>query len=127
VNILYTDIRSNFKGYEEFYRRARDLGVNFIHGKASLVLEDPKTKNLTTRVEDISIGQPLEIESEMVVLCTAAIPKKGADEVARVFGISRGSGGFFMESHPKLKPIDTPTDGIFVAGACQGPKTYLTA
>ncbi len=122
VYLMYIDMRTNFKGYEEFYRRARDLGVNFIRGKASMVLEDPTTKNLIVRVEDMSIGEPIEIESEMVVLCTAAIPKKGSDEVARIFGISRGSDGFFMESHPKLKPIDTPTDGVFVAGACQGPK-----
>jgi heterodisulfide reductase subunit A len=58
----------------------------------------------------------------MVVLATAAVAAQGSDEVARVFNISRGSDGFFMESHPKLKPIDTPADGVFVAGGCQGPK-----
>ncbi len=122
VYIMYIDMRTNFKGYEEFYRRARDLDINFIRGKASQILEDSKTKNLIIRAEDMSIGEPIEIESEMVVLCTAAISKKGSDEVARIFSISRGSDGFFMESHPKLKPIDTPVDGIFLAGACQGPK-----
>ncbi len=122
VYLMYIDMRTNFKGYEEFYRRARDLGVNFIRGKASQVLEDTKTKNLIIRTEDMSIGEPIEVESEMVVLCTAAIPKKGSDEVARILSISRGTDGFFMESHPKLKPIDTPVDGIFLAGACQGPK-----
>jgi heterodisulfide reductase subunit A len=122
VHLMYIDMRTNFKGYEEFYRRARDLGVDFIRGKASQVLEDSKTKNLYIRAEDMTLGEPIEVESEMVVLCTAAIPKSGSADVARIFGISRGSDGFFMESHPKLKPIDTPTDGIFVAGACQGPK-----
>ncbi|MEM2816299.1 MAG: hydrogenase iron-sulfur subunit, partial [Candidatus Bathyarchaeia archaeon] len=60
--------------------------------------------------------------AEMVVLATAAIPKKGTDEVARILNLTRGADGFFMESHPKLKPLDSPTDGIFLAGACQGPK-----
>jgi len=120
--IMYIDMRTHFKGYEEFYRRARDLGINFIRGKASQIFEDPKTKNLIIRAEDMSLGEPIEVESELVVLCTAAVPKKGSDEVARIFSISRGADGFFMESHPKLKPIDTPVDGIFLAGACQGPK-----
>jgi heterodisulfide reductase subunit A len=122
VYLLYIDMRTHFKGYEEFYRRARDLGVNFIRGKASQIIEDPETKNLIIRAEDMALGEPIELESEMVVLCTAAIPKKGSDEVARIFSISRGADGFFLESHPKLKPIDTAVDGIFLAGACQAPK-----
>lgn len=122
VYILYIDMRTHFKGYEEFYRRARDLGVNFIRGKASHILEDPETKNLFVRAEDMALGEPIELEAELVVLCTAAIPKEGSGEVARVLNITRGADGFFMESHPKLKPVDTPVDGIFLAGACQGPK-----
>jgi len=122
VYLLYIDMRTWFKGYEEFYRRARDLGVNFIRGKASQIIEDPKTKNLFIRAEDMTLGEPIELEAELVVLCTAAVPKKGADEVARIFSISRGTDGFFLESHPKLKPIDTAVDGIFLAGACQAPK-----
>ncbi len=122
VYILYMDMRTHFKGYEEFYRRARDLGVNFIRGRASHVLEDPKTKNLVVRAEDMTLGQPIELPTEMVVLCTAAVPKADAGDLARILNISRGTDGFFMESHPKLKPIDTPVDGILVAGACQGPK-----
>ncbi|RLI41468.1 disulfide reductase [Candidatus Bathyarchaeota archaeon] len=120
--VFYMDMRSNFKGYEEFYQRARELGANFIRGRVSRIFEDPETKNLIIRAEDTQLGKPIEIEAEMVVLATAAIPKKGSDELARILNITRGSNGFFMESHPKLKPIDAPTDGIFFAGACQGPK-----
>jgi heterodisulfide reductase subunit A len=120
--ILYIDMRTHFKGYEEFYRRARDLGINFIRGRASHILEDPETKNLFVRAEDMALGDPIELEAELVVLCTAAIPKEGSDEAARILNITRGADGFFMESHPKLKPIDTSVDGIFLAGACQGPK-----
>jgi heterodisulfide reductase subunit A len=122
VYVFYMDMRSNFKGYEEFYDRARELGVNFIRGRVSRILEIPETKNLIVHAEDTTLGQPIEIEAEMVVLATAAIPKKGTDEMARILNLTRGSDGFFMESHPKLKPIDAPTDGIFLAGACQGLK-----
>jgi heterodisulfide reductase subunit A len=122
VYIVYMDMRTHFKGYEEFYRRARDLGVIFIRGRGSHVVEDPKTQNLLVRAEDVTLGQPVELPAEMVVLCTAAVPQSDASDVARVLNISRGTDGFFMESHPKLKPVDTPADGVFLAGACQGPK-----
>ena len=122
VYVFYMDMRSNFKGYEEFYKRARELGVNFVRGRVSQVFEDHEKGNLIVRSEDVTLGQPMEIETEMVVLATAAIPKKGTDEMARLLSLTRGADGFFMESHPKLKPIDAPTDGIFLAGACQGLK-----
>jgi heterodisulfide reductase subunit A len=121
VYIFYIDMRSNFKGYEEFYTRAREMGVNFIRGRVSKVLETPK-KNLVIRAEDTLLGEPIELQAEMVILATAAIACKDAEEVSRVLNVSRGIDGFFMESHPKLKPIDTAVDGIFLAGACQGPK-----
>lgn len=122
VYILYMDMRTHFKGYEEFYRRARELGANFIRGRAVHILEDPKTKNLTVRAEDMTLGELIELEAELVVLATAAIPTKGTDEMARILSVTRGADGFFMESHPKLKPIDTAVDGVFLAGACQGLK-----
>ena len=122
VFIFYIDMRSNFKGYEEFYTRAREMGVNFVRGRVSKVLELPRTKNLIIRTEDTMLGEPIELEAEMVVLATAAVACKDAGDVSRVLNITRGTDGFFMESHPKLKPIDTPVDGVFLAGACQGPK-----
>ncbi|MEM3596917.1 MAG: hydrogenase iron-sulfur subunit [Candidatus Bathyarchaeia archaeon] len=122
VYVFYMDMRTNFKGFEEFYQRARELGVNFIRGRVSRILEIPETKNLLIHAEDMTLGQPIEIEAEMVVLATAAIPKKGSEEIARILNLTRGTDGFFMESHPKLKPLDAPTDGIFLAGACQAPK-----
>jgi len=122
VYVFYMDIRSPGKGYEEFYDRARERGVNFIRGRVSRIDEDPTTHNLILHSEDQTLGQPIEIEAEMVVLATAAIPRKGSDEIARILNLSRGADGFFMESHPKLKPMDAPTDGVFYAGACQGLK-----
>ncbi|MBX5326809.1 MAG: hydrogenase iron-sulfur subunit [Candidatus Bathyarchaeia archaeon] len=122
VYLIYMDMRTPFKGYEEFYRRARESNINFIRGRVSQILEDPATKNLIVKAEDMALGSPIELETEMVVLSTAAVPKKDAADVAKILNISRGTDGFFMESHPKLKPIDTPVDGVFVAGACQAPK-----
>jgi heterodisulfide reductase subunit A len=122
VYVFYMDIRSPGKGYEEFYDRARERGVNFIRGRVSRIGEDPKTHNLIIHSEDANLGVPIEIEAEMVVLATASIAQKGSDELARILNLTRGADGFFMESHPKLKPLDAPTDGIFFAGACQGLK-----
>ncbi len=122
IYIFYMDMRSNSKGYEEFYNRARELGVIFVRGRPSRISEIPGNKNLIVHAEDQMLGERIEIESEMVVLATASTPKEGADEIARILGLTRGADGFFMESHPKLKPMDAPTDGIFLAGACQGLK-----
>jgi heterodisulfide reductase subunit A len=122
VTIFYMDIRSPGKGYEDFYDRARERGVNFIRGRVSRIEENPKTHNLLLYSEDSNLGVPVEVEAEMAVLATAAIPQKGSDEVARILNVSRGADGFFMESHPKLKPMDAPTDGVFFAGTCQGLK-----
>ncbi len=123
INVLYTDMRANKKGYEELFRRAQELGINFIRVKLTnrKIVEDPESKSLTVYAEKEN-SKPVTLKSDMVVLATAAVPCEGSAEVARIFNLSRGTDGFFMESHPKLKPIDTPVDGIFVAGGCQGPK-----
>ncbi|MCK4477123.1 hydrogenase iron-sulfur subunit [Candidatus Bathyarchaeota archaeon] len=123
VNVLYTDMRTNKKGYEELFSRAQDMGINFIRTKLTnrKVVEVPETESLTVQAETEN-NDPVETQADMVVLATAAIPSKGSEDIARTFNISRGANGFFMESHPKLKPLDTPVDGTFVAGACQGPK-----
>ena len=121
VIILYMDIRTPSKGYEEFYRRARDIGVTFVRGKPDQIFET-KENNLIVRVDDTNLGETIEIETELVVLSTAGIPKSGSDELSRILHVARDSTGFFFEAHPKLKPIDAPVDGIFFAGACQGLK-----
>ncbi|MDQ1279733.1 MAG: heterodisulfide reductase subunit [Thermoproteota archaeon] len=123
VNVLYTDMRSNKKGDEETFRKAQNLGINFIRTKLEnrRIIEDSKTKSLVIYAEKEN-GEPVEVKSDMVVLATAAVQSRGSDEVARIFNVTRGTDGFFMESHPKLKPIDTPVDGIFIAGGCQGAK-----
>jgi len=122
ITIFYMDIRTPAKGYEEFYNRAREMGVRFIHGRPSQVTQDPETHNLFVEVEDQDLGQVLELEAEMVVLSAAAIPRSDAEVLASKLTLARSPSGFFMEYHPKLRPVDAPTDGVFLAGAAQGPK-----
>jgi heterodisulfide reductase subunit A len=122
IYILFMDMRTPFKGFEEFYRRARDLGITFIRGRPSEIVEDPSTRNLVIRTTDLVLGEPIEVEAELVVLSSAAVPNAGTDDLSRILHINRGSDGFFLEAHPKLRPLDTPVDGIFLAGSCQAPK-----
>ncbi|HIC93209.1 MAG TPA: hydrogenase iron-sulfur subunit, partial [Anaerolineae bacterium] len=122
ISIFYMDIRAPAKGYEEFYQRARDRGIRFIQGRPAQITEDPVTKNLFIEAEDLALGEVVELETEMVVLSTAAVPKRESVELGQALTIPNDPSGFFMEYHPKLKPIDTPTEGVFLAGAAQGPK-----
>ncbi len=117
---FYIDMRCFGKGYEEFYKRVQSEGVRMVRGKASRVEE--KDGMLIVTAEDTLSDRMLKIPVEMVILCTAMEARPDANEVARIFGISIGSDGFFQEEHPKLEPVSTPTSGVFLAGACQGPK-----
>jgi heterodisulfide reductase subunit A len=116
------DIRTPSKGYEEFYDRAREAGIHFQQGRPSLITEDPETGNLYVLSEDMALGTVAEREFDMVMLNQAAVPQPDVDTVSSVLNISQSPGGWFMEYHPKLRPIDSPTDGVFLAGACQGVK-----
>ncbi len=122
ITIYYMDIRTPSKGYEEFYDRAREMGIRFIQGRPSLITEDPDTRNLYVHSEDIAMGRVIEREYDMVMLNQAAVPQPDVDTVSSVMNITQSPGGWFMEYHPKLRPIDSPTDGVFLAGACQGVK-----
>jgi heterodisulfide reductase subunit A len=122
IYILFMDMRTPFKGFEEFYRRARDLGVTFIRGRVSEIIEDDETKNLIIRTVDLVLGEPIEVEAELVILSTAAIPNEGTEDLSRILHVTLGTDGFFLEAHPKLRPLDTPVDGVFLAGCCQAPK-----
>ena len=122
ITIYYIDIRTPSKGYEEFYERARDMGIRFMQGRPSLITEDPDTRNLYVLSEDMTLGQVTEREYDMVMLNQAAVPQPDVDTVSSVLNITQSPGGWFMEYHPKLRPMDSPTDGVFLAGACQGAK-----
>jgi heterodisulfide reductase subunit A len=123
---LYIDLRCFGKGYEEFYNRLQEEGVNFVRGRAAEVTdvaEKPEEKGkLIVLCEDTLIGRPRRIPIDMVVLANGLEPRSDASQTAKLFSLSRSADGFFLEKHPKLDPVATMTDGIFIAGCCQGPK-----
>ena len=122
IAIYYMDIRTPSKGYEEFYDRAREMGIQFIQGRPGLITENAESNSLYIQSEDMALGYVVEREYDMVMLNQAAVPQPDVDTVSSVLNISQSPGGWFMEYHPKLRPMDSPTDGIFLAGACQGVK-----
>jgi heterodisulfide reductase subunit A2 len=123
---FYIDMRTPGKGFEEFYQRLLKEGVHFIRGKVAEVtdwaLDKSEEGKIVIRVEDTLSAFVRRIPVDMVVLSVGLEPRKDAAEVRRLFNISCGGEGFFTERHPKLAPVSTFTDGIFVAGCCQGPK-----
>lgn len=122
VTIFYIDIRSVGKGFEELYTRTRKAGIKFIRGKPGDIREDKDTGNLILTGENTLAGTIEQTELDLLVLSTGMVPKNDAHTVAQILNISRTGDGFFLEQHPKLAPINTPTDGVFIVGACQGPK-----
>jgi heterodisulfide reductase subunit A len=123
---FYIDIRSPGKGFEEFYNRVLKEGTILYRGRpgeVTDVAEAPDEEGkLIVKFENSLVGDRERLPVDMVILSCALEPQKDALEVARMFNISCGAGGFFIERHPKLDPVATMTDGIFVVGCCQGPK-----
>jgi heterodisulfide reductase subunit A len=117
---FYIDINAFGKGYQEFYKRVREEGIFFIRGKGSEIYK--KAGRLIVEAEDTLLGTPVEIPVDLVVLGTGLTARRDVERVAQVLGISQSADGFFMEAHPKLRPVATNVDGIFLAGCCQGPK-----
>ena len=120
VHEVYRDMRSFGKGYEEFYNRTARMGVNFYHGRVRDIRK--KGKKLSVRWNEAFYNQPDHIEVDMVILATGFEPQTDSAQIAGTFGISRSGSGFFQERHPKLAPVETVSQGIFLAGACQAPK-----
>jgi heterodisulfide reductase subunit A len=122
----YIDIRAAFKDYEEFYKRVLEEGGHFIRGKVaeiSDVARIPEEQGkLVVQVEDTLIGKQRRIPVDMVILSSGLEPRADAKEVGKLFGIACGASGWFTEKHPKLDPVATMTEGIFIAGCVQGPK-----
>ena len=120
--VFYMDIRAAGKNYDEFTRRAIvEDEVNYIRGRVSKVYEE-NGKLIVKGVDTLLNAKPVEIDADMVVLATAAIANAGSEELAQKMHISYDNYNFFSEAHPKLKPVETNTAGIFLAGACQAPK-----
>jgi heterodisulfide reductase subunit A2 len=119
--VFYMDIRAPGKMYDEFTRRAmEEYGTQYVRGRVSMIY--PKGDKLLVRGADTLMGTQVEVEADLVVLAAGAEAAVGAPQLAEKLRISYDKYGFFMESHPKLRPVETNTAGVFLAGACQGPK-----
>jgi heterodisulfide reductase subunit A len=120
VHEVYRDMRTFGKDYEEFYNRTRKKGIHFYHGKVQSI--ERTGGKLRVHWDEQFYNQPDHVEVDMVVLATGFEPRDDTARVASTFGVSRSRDGFFLERHPKLAPVETANEGIYLAGACQSPK-----
>ena len=119
--VFYIDIRSAGKGYDEYVQRAmQDYHVLYLRGKVSKIFQDGD-KVIVWGADTLS-GRAIEVAADLVVLATPMAPDPGATELGQRLRISTDANGFFNEAHPKLRPVETLTQGVFIAGAGQGPK-----
>ena len=121
VYVFYIDVRTPGKNFDEFYRRAvEEYGVHYIKGMVGKVA--PHDGKLTVQASDLIMNEQIKIEADMVVLAAAIEPDKSARPLATMLTASMDTNDFFTEAHPKLRPVESPTAGIFLSGTCQGPK-----
>ncbi len=122
---FYIDMRCFGEGYEEFYQRCQEEGTIFIRGKVASVTDhavSPEEKGkLIALAEDTLLGEPVRVPVDMVILCTAIQAREDAPDIGRILGVNQGADGFFLEEHPKLGPLNTASEGVFLAGCCQKP------
>lgn len=123
---FYIDMRCFGEGYEEFYQRCSEEGVNFIRGKVAKITDeaitDEEKGKLIVVSEDTLMGKMVRVPVDMVVLCSALQARSDAESVARLLNINRRADGFFLERHVKLDPVATPSDGVFICGCCEAPR-----
>ena len=123
---FYIDVRAAFKDYDEFYQRVVEEGTQFVRGKVAEISDVARMPaeegKLIIQVEDTLAGKQRRIPVDMVILSAGLEPRKDSKATAKLFGLSCSTNGWFIEKHPKLDPIATMTDGIFIAGCAQGPK-----
>ncbi len=120
VTVFYADIRAFGKGFEEFYDRVREEGVNYRRGYVSEVFK--RDGKLVVRSEDTLISKPIETTADLVVLSVGLVPRPETNGVAQLLGLTKSADGFIAEAHPKMRPVDTAVDGVYLAGVIQGPK-----
>ena len=121
VYVFYIDVRTPGKAFDEFYRRAvEEYGVHYVKGMVGKVV--PEGNKLKVQASDLINGKQLHIDADLVVLAAAIEPDKSARPLATMLTASMDTNDFFTEAHPKLRPVESPTAGVFLSGACQGPK-----
>ena len=122
VIVFYMDLRAFGKGFEELLMRSKGNGVRYIRGLPGEVREDRDTKNLKVTIENTTANRLETREFEMLVLAVGAMPATGTETVRQIVSLSKSPSGFLKEAHPKLQPVNTPTKGVFIAGAAESPK-----
>jgi heterodisulfide reductase subunit A len=120
VTVFYVDVRTFGKRGEEFYDEARNAGVLYRRGSVAEIYR--KGDRVVARVEDTFLRRTLEHEADLVVLAVGMEAREDVTDIAELLKLPRSADGFFLEAHPKLRPVDTAMDGVFLAGCCQGPK-----
>jgi len=121
VYVFYIDVRTPGKNFDEFYRRAvEEYGVHYIKGMVGKVT--PEGDKLIVQASDLLADKQLKIDADLVVLAAAIEPDKSARPLATMLTASMDTNDFFTEAHPKLRPVESPTAGVFLSGCCQGPK-----
>ena len=121
VYVFYIDVRTPGKNFDEFYRRAvEEYGVKYVKGMVGKVT--PEGDKLKVQASDLIANKQLHIDADLVVLAAAIEPDKSARPLATMLTASMDTNDFFTEAHPKLRPVESPTAGVFLSGACQGPK-----
>ncbi len=123
VTVCYADVRTFGKGHEEFYDQVRKEGVRYRRGYVSEVFK--RGDRVVIRAEDTLMQKPIDVEADLVVLGIGLTPRPETDEIANLIGLPRSGDGFLLEIHPKLRPVETAVDGVFLAGTCQGPKDIV--
>ena len=130
IFVFYIDIRATGKGYEEFVKRAQtEFNVKYVRGRVSKLYEDTVDggRKVIVRGVDTLLGKQVEVAADLVVLASGITAAEGSVQLAQKLNISYDEWGFYKESHPKLRPVETNTAGVFLAGACQSPKDIPTA
>jgi heterodisulfide reductase subunit A len=122
IYVFYIDIRAFGKSFEDLFRRAKAAGVIFVRGLPAEIIEDKKSHNLWLIGENTLEKKIYKVNVEMAILAVGLRPSDDSDKIMRLLRLSKTSDGFFMEAHPKLKPVDTPTRGVFLAGCAESPK-----
>lgn len=120
ITVFYMDVRAFGKGFEEFYDRVRQEGIIYRRGNPSEIVR--RGDRLVVRAEDTLLGEPIEIEADLVVLAVGLQPRQDADRLANILNLARSTDGYFQEAHPKMSTIESNIPGVFLAGCCQGPK-----
>jgi heterodisulfide reductase subunit A len=124
--VYYMDIRAFGKGFEDLYRRSREAGVRYVRGLPGNVREAPESNDLIVEVENTLTGTMEEHRLDMLVLAVGMVPRRsngdGKRSIDEILSLSHTSDGFVMEAHPKLKPVDAPTRGVYFAGCVESPK-----